>query len=335
MKPCAIVVLNYNGEKMLKTFFPSVFLQSTYNVVVIDNSSTDSSLDFLEENYPHVRIIPLAENFGFAGGYNWGLEQLKDQYEYYILLNSDVEVTADWDLDLISWIRQNPEYSAIQPKILSWQDKSKFDYAGAGGGFLDNLGYPYCRGRIWDTIETDTGQYDDAIQVDWASGACFVVNAHHFHQLEGFDAHFFAHMEEIDLCWRMRRSGWKIGYQGKVSVFHLGGATLDRASPRKLHLNIRNTLYMLYRFESPVRFLLIFLSKAILEGAATFSFLLSGKKDLAKAIVSGYLEFFKTREVIEKLIPEDSALKLIPSRSKVKFVFWSSYVLGRKTYPDL
>ena len=335
MKPCAIVILNYNGEKMLKTFFPSVFSLSRYDVVVVDNASTDSSLDFLGENYPQVRIIRLAENFGFAGGYNWGLEQLKDQYEYYILLNSDVEVTAEWDSDLISWIKQNPEYSAIQPKILSWQDKSKFDYAGAGGGFLDSFGYPYCRGRIWDTIETDTGQYDDAIQVDWASGACFVVMASHFHRFGGFDAHFFAHMEEIDLCWRMRRSGWKIGYIGKVSVFHLGGATLDRSSPRKLHLNIRNSLYMLYRLESPLRFIFIFLFKAIFETAATLSYILGGKKNLAKAIVSGYLDFFKTRGLIEKINPEKSARTPIPSQSKVNFVFWNYKVLGRKNYSDL
>ncbi len=335
MKPCAIVILNYNGEKMLKTFFPSVFSRSKYDVIVIDNASTDSSVDFLEKNYPLVRIIRLTENFGYAGGYNWGLEQLRDQYEYYILLNSDVEVTAGWDLDLISWIRKNPEYSAIQPKILSWQDKSKFDYAGAGGGYLDSLGYPYCRGRIWDTIENDQGQYDDAIQVDWASGACFVVNAQHFHQLGGFDAHFFAHMEEIDLCWRMRRSGWKIGYLGKVSVFHLGGATLDRSSPRKLHLNIRNSLYMLYKLESPVKFLLIFLFKALLETAATFSYLLSGKKDLAKAIVAGYLDFIKTRSLIEKFSPEKSTNTPIPSQTKVKFVFWNYNLLGRKIYSDL
>lgn len=335
MKPCAIVLLNYNGEKMLKTFFPSVFSLSKYDVIVIDNASTDSSVDFLEKNHPLVRIIRLTENFGYAGGYNWGLEQLRDQYEYYILLNSDVEVTAGWDLDLISWIRNNPEYSAIQPKILSWQEKSKFDYAGAGGGFLDSLGYPYCRGRIWDTIETDLGQYNDAIQVDWASGACFVVNAQHFHRLGGFDAHFFAHMEEIDLCWRMRRSGWKIGYLGKVSVFHLGGATLDRSSPRKLHLNIRNSLYMLYKLESPVRFLLIFLLKLLLETAATFSYFLSGKKDLAKAIVSGYLDFIKSRSLIEKFNQKGSTITPVPSQTKVKFVFWNYNVLGRKIYSDL
>lgn len=335
MKPCAIVVLNYNGEKMLKTFFPSVFSLSKFDVVIVDNASTDSSLDFLEDNYPLVRIIRLAENFGFAGGYNWGLEQLRDQYEFYILLNSDVEVTAGWDLNLVTWIQKNPDYAAVQPKILSWQEKNKFDYAGAGGGFLDSLGYPYCRGRIWDTIETDQGQYNDAIQVDWASGACFVVRASRYHELGGFDAHFFAHMEEIDLCWRMRRSGWKIGYTGNVSIYHLGGATLDRSSPRKLHLNIRNSLYMLFRLESTGRFLFIFLFKAILEVAATISYLLAGKRELAKAIVSGYLDFIKSRGLIEKFAPVKSATLGIPSQSKVKFVFWNFKVLGKKNFSDL
>lgn len=335
MKPCAIVILNFNGEKMLKTFFPSVFSRSTYDVLVIDNSSSDSSVDFLEKNYPQVRIIQLAENFGYAGGYNWGLEELKDQYEYYILLNSDVEVTDGWDLNLISWIGENPDYSAIQPKLLSWQDKSKFDYAGAGGGFLDSLGYPYCRGRIWDTIETDAGQYDDDTQVDWASGACFVVNAQHFHQLGGFDAHYFAHMEEIDLCWRMRRSGWKIGYIGRISVFHLGGATLDRSSPRKLHLNIRNSLYMLFKLESQVKFPVLFLSKAFIESAAAGFYLLTGKRELAKAVVEGYLDFIKTKSMIEKFTPSKSAVDSIPSQSKVRFVFWNYNFLGRKIYSDL
>lgn len=334
MKPCAIVILNFNGEKMLKTFFPSVFSLSEFEIIVIDNASTDSSIDFLEKNYPAVRIIRLAENFGYAGGYNWGLEQVRGQYDYYILLNSDVEVTANWDLNLISWIRENSDFSAIQPKLLSWQDKTKFDYAGAGGGFLDSLGYPYCRGRIWDTVESDIGQYDDAIQTDWASGACFVVNAIHFHQLGGFDAHYFAHMEEIDLCWRMRRSGWKIGYTGAVTVFHLGGATLDRSSPRKLHLNIRNSLYMLYKLESTSKFLPLFLAKAGIEAAAACSYLLTGKKELAKAILDGYIDFIKTRRLIKKFITPKSGGFPVDSESKVNFVFWNYSLLGKKNYSE-
>jgi hypothetical protein len=335
MKPCAIVILNFNGKKMLKTFFPSVFSLSEYEIVVIDNASTDSSVDFLATNYPKVRIVRLAENFGYAGGYNWGLEQLRGQYDYYILLNSDVEVTDNWDLNLISWIRDSPGYSAIQPKLLSWQDKTKFDYAGAGGGFLDSLGYPYCRGRIWDSVETDTGQYNDDIQTDWASGACFVVNANNFHLLGGFDAHYFAHMEEIDLCWRMRRSGWKIGYTGAVTVYHLGGATLDRSSPQKLHLNIRNSLYMLYKLESSLKFVFLFLAKSVIEAAAASSFLMTGKKELAKAILAGYVDFIRTRSLIEKFKPPKSGGYPVKSESKVKFVFWNYNFLRRKIYSKL
>jgi GT2 family glycosyltransferase len=301
MKPVAIVILNFNGEKMLKNFFPLVATRSQFDLLVVDNASTDGSLDFLKNKYPAVRIIQLSENFGYAAGYNFGLAQIEGQYDYYILLNSDVEVTDGWDMSLISWMKQHPGYSAVQPKLLSWKDKSKFDYAGAGGGFLDWMGYPYCRGRIWDVIEPDTGQYDDAIQVDWASGACFVVKAEIFHQLGGFDPHFFAHMEEIDLCWRMRQRGWKIGYVGSVAVFHLGGATLDRASPRKLYLNIRNSLYMLYKLESPVKFSILFLGKGILENVASIFYMVSGKKELGRAIRKGYVDFLKTKKNLTKL----------------------------------
>lgn len=335
MKSCAIVILNYNGSEMLKTFLPSVISCSTYEVIVIDNASTDESVGFLNQTYPELPIIQLMENFGYAGGYNWGLEQLKGKFEYYILLNSDVEVTPSWDQDLISWMHQNQNYAALQPKILSYQDQSKFDYAGAGGGFLDQFGYPYCRGRIWDTIEQDNGQYDDAIQVDWASGACMVVKSIDFHEFNGFDAHFFAHMEEIDLCWRMRRMGKKIGYLGQVSVYHLGGATLDRASPRKLELNIRNSLYMQYKMQTRLRFGLILCVKFILESLAGISFWAGGKKQLAKAIWSGYQEFWNTRHLIHKFESLYSGQNEIISRTKVKFLFWNYYLLGKKRFTDL
>jgi GT2 family glycosyltransferase len=335
MKSCAIVILNYNGSEMLKTFLPSVISCSTYEVIVIDNASTDESVGFLNQTYPELPIIQLMENFGYAGGYNWGLEQLKGKFEYYILLNSDVEVTPSWDQDLISWMRQNQNYAALQPKILSYQDQSKFDYSGAGGGFLDQFGYPYCRGRIWDTIEQDNGQYDDAIQVDWASGACMVVKSIDFHEFNGFDTHFFAHMEEIDLCWRMRRMGKKIGYLGQVSVYHLGGATLDRASPRKLELNIRNSLYMQYKMQTRLRFGLILCVKFILESLAGISFWAGGKKQLAKAIWSGYQEFWNTRHLIHKFESLYSDQNEIISRTKVKFLFWNYYLLGKKRFTDL
>lgn len=335
MRPCAIVILNYNGEEMLKTFLPSVCMHSIYDVWVIDNASTDGSINFLDANYPQIKQVKLDENFGYAGGYNTGLAEIKDQYEYYILLNSDVEVTVDWDLNLISLMKSKPDYAALQPKILSWKDRDAFDYAGAGGGFLDAYGYPYCRGRVWETIEKDTGKYDDSIEVDWASGACMVVNASIFHQLSGFDADFFAHMEEIDLCWRMRKSGWKIGYCGSVEVFHLGGATLDRASPRKLYLNIRNSLSMIYKNESSSRFLKIFMVKSLLEHLAAISYMSQGRKEFAKAVLNAYKDFGDKKKAMNKFQPIMDGRKEIPRNGKVDLIFWNWKILGKKTFDRL
>ena len=272
MSSAAIVILNYNGREMLETFLPSVIANSHVDIWVIDNSSSDDSIPFLEEKFPQIQVLKSSQNLGFAGGYNWGLDQLRNEYDFHILLNSDVEVTKNWDSDLVRALESMPDYAAIQPKILSWTSKNKFDYAGAGGGFVDGYGYPYCRGRIMDQIEQDSGQYDDSIDVDWASGACFIVRSEVFHQFEGFDASFFAHMEEIDLCWRMRKSGWKIGYKGDISVYHLGGGTLQRSSPQKLYLNIRNSLSMIYKNESAANFKKIYwASNTCLEHLAILS----------------------------------------------------------------
>ncbi len=300
MKNGAIVVLNYNGAGVLQTFLPSVIRHSAVDCWVIDNASTDDSIAVLESKFPEVSLIRLQSNFGYAGGYNWGLEELRGKYEYFILLNSDVEVTPNWDLELIAFLESNPEFAAVQPKILSWQDRSRFDYAGAGGGFLDALAYPYCRGRILDHLEQDQGQYNDIVSVDWASGACLAICAEDFFQEEGFDAHFFAHMEEIDLCWRLRNRGRKIGYQGGVTVFHQGGATLDRASPRKLYLNIRNSLSMIYKNESATNFALIVAGKVFWESLAALSYLAKGQSDLAKAIYRGYRDAFAQRRLFTK-----------------------------------
>ncbi|WP_057939217.1 glycosyltransferase family 2 protein [Algoriphagus resistens] len=335
MKSCAIVILNYNGEEMLKTFLPSVCMHSTFDVWVVDNSSTDASLDFLTEHYPQIQQIKLSENFGYTGGYNQGLTRIRGQYDYYILLNSDVEVTAAWDVNLICWMEVHPEYAALQPKILSWKERDTFDYAGAGGGFLDAYGYPYCRGRIWDTIEKDRGIYNDTIDVDWSSGACMVVDASVFHEMSGFDSDFFAHMEEIDLCWRMRQSGWKIGYNGTVTVYHLGGATLDRASPRKMYLNIRNSLSMVYKNERAWKFFWVFLVKSLLEHLAAISFVIQGKKEFSKAIVDAYRDFKRKKNSIEKFCPRLDERKEIKRRGNVNLIFWNWKILGRKSFDQL
>ncbi|WP_262912306.1 glycosyltransferase family 2 protein [Algoriphagus sp. AGSA1] len=335
MKPCAIVILNYNGEEMLKTFLPSVCMHSSVDTWVVDNASTDGSIEYLEKNYPQIQQIRLSGNFGYAGGYNEGLAKLEGHYEYYILLNSDVEVTAGWDSNLIAWMNSHPEYAALQPKLLSWKERDTFDYAGAGGGFLDGYGYPYCRGRIWDSVEKDRGVYNDSIEVDWASGACMVVKASVFHQLSGFDPGFFAHMEEIDLCWRMRRSGWKIGYTGLVEVYHLGGATLDRSSPRKMYLNIRNSLSMVYKNESAWRFYWIFLVKSLLEHLAAWSFVLRGEKEFSKAIVGAYKDFGKNKRALARFQPELNGRQQVERQGKVHLIFWNWKILGRKSYDQL
>jgi len=335
MKSCAIVILNYNGEEMLKTFLPSVCRHSKSDIWIIDNASSDASLAFVQANFPSIKLIHLAENLGYAGGYNKGLEQIQEKYEYYILLNSDVEVNPGWDIDLLSWMAVHPDYAALQPKILNWKERTKFDYAGAGGGFLDSYGYPYCRGRIWDTIENDFGQYNDTLDVDWASGACMMVRAAVFHELAGFDADFFAHMEEIDLCWRMRRAGWRIGYLGSVHVYHVGGATLDRSSPHKLYLNIRNSLSMLYKNKPMNQFMRIFMVKSLLEHLAVLSYLLKGQIDHAAAIRKGYKDFEKKKRSIQKLAPKIAERQEVKREGKIDFIFWNWKVLGKKTFQEL
>ncbi len=333
MKSCAIVILNYNGRQVLPTFLPSVLQHSVSDCWVIDNASTDESLDFLSQAYPDLPLIRLQSNFGYAGGYNWGLEELKGKYQFFILLNSDVEVTQGWDSELVHWLDQNPGFAAIQPKILSWQDRKSFDYAGAGGGFLDSFGYPYCRGRIWDSIELDERQYNDTIRADWASGACMVIRASDFFEQQGFDAHFFAHMEEIDLCWRLRKVGKKIGYLGSVTVFHQGGATLNRSSANKLYLNIRNSLSMIYKNVSVLEFIKIGLVKLVFEGMAAMEYLVKGKKDFALAIFKGYRDFFAQRQSLKKAkkSPEPEIL----SSGPVKFIFWNYFLLGKRKFSQL
>ncbi|MFC3417303.1 glycosyltransferase family 2 protein [Algoriphagus hitonicola] len=332
MKTCAIVILNYNGREMLKRFLPSICQFSRYDIWVIDNASTDDSVAVLSQDFPELQLIQLSENFGYAGGYNWGLEQLKGNYDFYILVNSDVEVTRNWDLSLIDFLQKNKDYGAVQPKILSAQNRDSFDYAGAAGGFLDSLYYPYCRGRIWNVIEQDQGQYKDTIEVDWASGACFALRADEFHEVGGFDAHFFAHMEEIDLCLRLRRKGLKIGFTAQSTIYHLGGATLDRSSPRKLYLNIRNSLRMIYKNEGTLVFWWIFLVKAGMEFAAGLGYLITGKPEMFSAVFDGYWDFLKSRRLVEKIkFPESKPIKKGP----VDLIFWHFMILRKKYFQDL
>jgi GT2 family glycosyltransferase len=300
---------------------------------MIDNGSTDGSLKYVKENFPQVSVIALEHNYGFTGGYNLGLEQLKGQYETFILLNTDVEVTPGWDQSLVNFLANHPDYAAVQPKILSWKDRSYFDYAGAGGGFVDGLGYPYCRGRMWDHLEQDSGQYDDTIPVDWASGACLALTAADFYTHQGFDAGFFAHMEEIDLCWRLRKSGRKIGYLGSAVVYHQGGATLDRASAQKLYLNCRNSLSMLYKNVELLRFVAIFLAKGFFEGLAALNYLRKGEGQFAKAILRAYGDFLGSKKVKSPVV--ETSLPEVSGSGPVGVIFVYFLLLGKRKFTDL
>ncbi len=246
MKRIAVVILNWNGKSWLEKFLPTVLKYSeSAQIYVVDNASTDDSVLFLENNFPSVKVIQNAQNSGFAGGYNEGLKQVKE--EIYCLLNSDVEVTEGWLEPVLNLFQKNQEIAAIQPKILSYDKKNYFEFAGAGGGLIDNLGYPYCRGRVFDDLEEDKGQYDDEMEIFWASGCCFFIRKSDFWLIGGFDERFFAHQEEIDLCWRLINLGKKIFYTGKSTIYHVGGGTLNKQNPRKTFLNIRNNLSMLVK----------------------------------------------------------------------------------------
>ena len=333
MKSCAIVLLNYNGEGVLPSFLPSVVEHSRFEVWMIDNASTDGSLTYVKENFPELPLILLDSNYGFTGGYNLGLEQLRGQYEYFILLNTDVEVTPGWDQSLVDFLTNHPDYAAVQPKIRSWKDRAYFDYAGAGGGFVDGLGYPYCRGRIWNHLEQDAGQYDDTLQVDWASGACLALTAADFYAHQGFDASFFAHMEEIDLCWRLRKSGRKIGYLGSAVVYHQGGATLDRASAQKLYLNCRNSLSMLYKNVGPLRFAAIFIAKGFFEGLAAINYLRKGEGQFAKAILRAYGDFLGSKKIKSPAVVTN--LLEVGGSGPVGVIFLYFLLLGKRKFTDL
>lgn len=267
----AIVILNWNGKNWLEKFLPNVIEHSeNATIYVIDNSSTDDSVSFLKESFSQIKIVHNKENYGFAGGYNEGLKVI--HHELYCLLNSDVEVTDNWLTPIQTIFKRDPQIAAVQPKILDFNRRNYFEFAGAAGGFLDNLGYPYCRGRIFENIEEDHGQYNDEVEIFWASGCCFFIRSENFWAQNGFDARFFAHQEEIDLCWRLKNSGKKIFYTGKSTVYHVGGGTLNKQSPQKTFLNMRNNLSMILKNTTLLSGVLLVLFRMILDGFAGIYF---------------------------------------------------------------
>ena len=288
----AIALLNWNGKNWLQKFLPGVVLHSPEaDIYVIDNASTDGSVDFVRTNFPEVKIIENKENHGFAAGYNEGLKNI--EADIFCLLNTDVEVTENWLTPVLGLFEQNPDIAAIQPKILDYNRRNYFEFAGAAGGFIDNLGYPYCRGRMFDHIEQDLGQYDDESEIFWASGCCLFIRADDFWAQNGFDERFFAHQEEIDLCWRLKNSGKKIFYTSKSTVYHVGGGTLNKQSPRKTFLNIRNNCSMLVKNLPVSAILWVLLCRLILDGLAAVHFGLKMGFPHFWAVAQAHFSFYK------------------------------------------
>lgn len=289
----AVVILNWNGRDFLKKFLPSVLQNSGHEarIIVADNASKDDSVELLKKEFPTVEIIQNASNGGFAKGYNDALKHVKA--EYYILLNSDIEVTPGWIEPVIKLMDNDPSIAACQPVIRSYHNHEQFEYAGAAGGFIDSFGYPFCRGRLFQTIENDTDQYNNTREIFWATGACMFVRADLFHANGGFDEDFFAHMEEIDLCWRMKHQGYKIMVCADSKVFHVGGGTLPKKSSFKTYLNMRNNITLLYKNLNSDRLILVFFSRLILDGVAAVKFLFDGGFGDFFAVIRAHLSFYR------------------------------------------
>lgn len=290
MDQIAIVILNWNGKKFLKDFLPSVIRHSAdARIIVADNASSDDSVEFLKATYPQIEIIVNSENGGFAKGYNDALIQVESPF--YLLLNSDVEVSENW-LDPLFAVMQDETVAGCQPKVLAYKNKARFEHAGACGGFLDRNYFPFCRGRIFDETEDDTHQYDGEIEVFWTSGACMLIRSELFHKVGGFDEAFFAHMEEIDLCWRIKRLGFTFKVVPVSEVYHVGGGTLNYFSPKKTYLNFRNSLYMIAKNHDGWLFTKLFYRMS-LDGIAATTFLLSGKPRHFKAVFDAHMHFYQ------------------------------------------
>jgi GT2 family glycosyltransferase len=331
----AVVILNWNGRAFLEKFLPSV-CASTYGnlqLYVADNASTDDSVAFVKAHYPQIGIIQNKHNTGFAGGYNEALKGV--EADVYVLLNQDVEVQPDWIGPVIEQMQQDPKIAACQPKMRAYHDPERFEYAGAAGGWMDILGYTFCRGRILYTTEVDHGQYDDPQDIFWATGAALFIRSAHFWEVGGFDSSFFAHMEEVDLCWRLQRAGYRIMYCPKSTVFHVGGGSLPQGNPRKLYLNFRNNLMMLWKnLHSEDRWIVLS-QRFFLDLLAAVKSLAAGKPKDMVAIFRAYRDYYKWRRgyVKNDQLPEKKLLAI--SGVFHGIMIWRYYFLNKKKFSDL
>ena len=339
----AVVILNYNGRHFLEKFLEGVVRHSNdenTTVYVADNGSTDTSVSYLKEHFPEVKLIISEVNYGFAGGYNYALKQI--EADYYVLLNSDVEVSANWITPIIDLMESDKTIAACQPKVLAHYNKNLFEHAGGSGGWMDNLGYPFCRGRIISDLEEDKGQYDDIHEIFWATGAAMFVRAELYHQFEGLDEEYFAHMEEIDLCWRMKRAGYKMMVVPQSVVYHVGGGTLPPTSPRKVYLNFRNNLLTLLKNESVTKLLWLIPLRLVMDGLAGLLFLSEGKFKEIFAIIRAhfyiYPRFFgivRKRKYYKHLILNASIAAPNTIGTFKGSVVWSFFIKRKKKFSDI
>lgn len=331
-KKVAVLILNWNGRDLLERFLPSVWKYNSdfANIIVVDNASTDSSVAFLKESYPEIKRIEFDVNYGFAEGYNRAMEMVN--YPYVVLLNSDVRVTENWLVEPLNFLENNSEYAVCQPKILDEKEPTKFEYAGASGGYIDSFGYPFCRGRIFDDLEVDNGQYDSVKDVFWASGAALFVRRSLYIEVGGLDASFFAHQEEIDLCWRLLNRNYKIACVPQSTVFHLGGASLDKMNPKKTFLNFRNNLVMLLK-NLPVYALPIIFIRMVLDGVAGLKFISEGKFSHCWAIIKAHFSFYS--RIPSVLLNRKKTKKISKNLMYSKSILVEYFIKKNKTYSNL
>ena len=330
-----IVILNWNGVAHLRRFLPSVVAAAPagVEVVVADNGSTDDSVEVLRSEFPSVTVLRMDRNYGFAGGYNRALQRI--EADYYVLLNSDVETPRGWLAPLVEALDRNPDVGVVSPKLISSEDRRMFEYAGASGGYVDWLGYPFCRGRILRTVEEDRGQYDDARDLFWVSGAAFCCRAELFHRLGGFDDDFFAHMEEIDLCWRMQLAGYRVRVVPESRVYHLGGGTLQTDSPSKVFYNHRNNLAMLYKCSSPGQRILVAVVRPVLDLLAALSYLVQGRADNFRAVFRAWRDFLRWHGALAEKRRAIRSSRKTEARHIYRGSIVVRYMLGGRTFGQL